>query len=348
MSPAKAPRDDPRTTRLVVLDAGSGGLRVGSIGDLAVLLRPGDVLVLNDAATLPASLPGRGPWGAPVELRLAGEGADGTFAAIVFGAGDWRQRTEDRRPPPPLRAGDLLEFAALQATVVAVDPASPRLVTVRFDCAGSALWAGLYASGRPVQYSYLAEPLALWDAQTPFAGRPWAVESPSAGFALSWELLLSLRRRGVAFARVTHAAGLSSTGDRALDARLPFAERSEVPAATAAAVRAARERGGRVVAVGTTVVRALEAAARAGGLERSRDWSGTTDLRLGSDTPRRVVDAILTGLHEEGTSHFTLLEAFAPRALLRRANELAEQSGFLAHEFGDVALVLGAGAPVQR
>lgn len=98
----------------------------------------------------------------------------------------------------------------------------------------------------------------------------------------------------------------------------------------------------------TTVVRALEAAARVGGLEGSRGWSGTTDLRLGSDTPRRVVDAIVTGLHEEGTSHFALLEAFAPRALLHRANGLAEQSGLLAHEFGDVALVLGAGAPVQR
>jgi S-adenosylmethionine:tRNA ribosyltransferase-isomerase len=189
-----------------------------------------------------------------------------------------------------------------------------------------------------VQYSYLARPLELWDVQTPFAGRPWAVEPPSAGFAMSWQLLLSLRRRGVRFARLTHAAGLSSTGDAALDARLPFAERYEVPAATLHAVAEARGRGSRVVAVGTTVVRALESAIGAPGAR-----AGHTELRLGPGSRLHAVDDVLSGMHEPDTDHFYLLEAFAPRSLLLRANGLAETAGFLGHEFGDVMLVRRAG-----
>jgi S-adenosylmethionine:tRNA ribosyltransferase-isomerase len=183
-----------------------------------------------------------------------------------------------------------------------------------------------------VQYSYLERPLALWDVQTPFAGRPWAVEPPSAGFVLSWDLLLQLRRCSVRFARLTHAAGLSSTGDVLLDARLPFAERFEVPATTMRAVAETRARDRRVIAVGTTAVRALESAARG--------RTGVTELRLGPDTELTSVDGILTGMHEADTDHFRLLEAFAPRELLLRANAEAAAAGFLGHEFGDVALIL--------
>jgi S-adenosylmethionine:tRNA ribosyltransferase-isomerase len=332
MTPAQHPRDDPRTTRLLVVDAASDTLRDGPTSDLADLLGAGDLLVFNDAATMPASLQGHGPGGEALELRLASEHEGCTFAAVLFGAGDWRQRTEDRPPPPHVEVGDRLAFATLNATVVAIDPAMPRLLTVRFDRNGADLWAGLYASGRPVQYSYLTRALDLWDVQTPFAGRPWAVEPPSAGFAMSWELLLALRQRGVAFARLTHAAGLSSTGDAALDRRLPFAERYEVPEATLRAIAETRTRKGRVIAVGTTVVRALESA-------RLRP-AGFTDLHLQAGSQLANVDGILTGMHEVGTDHFELLEAFAPHALLLRANQQATALGFLGHEFGDAALIL--------
>ena len=188
------------------------------------------------------------------------------FLAVVFGAGDWRTRTEDRPLPPPLAAGDTLALGPLAATVVRV-VAAPRLVELRFAGAADAIRAGIARHGRPVQYAHVAAPLALWDVWTAIAAQPVAFEAPSAGFVLDWQLLAASRARGVGFATLTHAAGLSSTGDAALDARLPFDEPYHLPAATVAAVQAARQRGGRVVAIGTTVARALEhAAAQPGGL----------------------------------------------------------------------------------
>lgn len=311
--------------------------------DLGTLLLPGDLLILNDAATLPASLFGTAT-GQPVEVRLAGLIDEETFAAVLLGDGDWRVRTEDRPPPPRLAAGTRIAFAGIDATVVAVDPETPRLVTLRFDATGSPLWSALYRAGTPVQYSYLARPLHLWDVQSAFAGRPWAVEPPSAGFVLRWAELLTLRRADVGLARLTHAAGLSSTGDPDLDARLPLPERFDVPAATVHAIERARERGGRIVAVGTTVVRALESAARSGHLTAGE---GIATLRVDATTTLRVADGILTGMHEPGTSHFDLLSAFAPDALLRQAYQCAEERTYLAHEFGDAMLVLAAHRQVE-
>jgi S-adenosylmethionine:tRNA ribosyltransferase-isomerase len=160
---------------------------------------------------------------------------------------------------------------------------------------------------------------------------------PSAGRPLSWQLLAALRRRGVELAWLTHAAGLSATGDPALDAALPLPERYHIPRATAAAVHRARADGRRVIAVGTTVVRALEGAARAG------QWAGgngTTDLVLGPDSELRAVDGILTGIHAPGESHFRLLGAFAPAALLDAASRHARARGYVPHELGDLCLVL--------
>jgi S-adenosylmethionine:tRNA ribosyltransferase-isomerase len=215
---------------------------------------------------------------------------------------------------------------------------SERLVTLRFDTEGDSFWSALYRQGRPVQYSYVVEPLALWDVQTPFATRPWSSEMPSAARPLAWELVLAIRARGARFASITHAAGLSSTGDTTLDAALPLRESYEVPAPTAEAIAEARARGGRVVAVGTTVVRALESAAVQGRgtvIASSRD----TDLVVARGHCLRAADALFTGMHEPGTSHDALLEAFAPRELLVRAFERAQRRGFLGHEFGDSMLV---------
>ena len=325
MTPAAWPRAAER-----VLWVAGERIRHRRRTDLPAILLPGDLVVVNDAATLPASLAGDG-----VELRLTAAEPDGSFQAVVFGAGDWRTRTEDRPPPPSLASGSVLTFGALTATVVAVSPLSPRLVTVRFAEEGAALWQALYRVGRPIQYAHVAAPLALWHVQTGWGTRPWAFEPPSAGLTLSFSIVLALRQRGVALATLTHAAGLSATGDPVLDAALPLDERYELPAATIAAI----ERAERVIAVGTTVVRALEgcAAAHDGRLVAG---PGRTDLVLDERHERRIVDGLLTGQHEPGTSHYRLLGAFARAHVLARAADAAERAGYLSHEFGDALLLL--------
>jgi S-adenosylmethionine:tRNA ribosyltransferase-isomerase len=228
----------------------------------------------------------------------------------------------------------MIGFApGLTATVEAVSRLSPRLVELSFSQSGDELWAARYRIGRPVQYSYLAGPLELWHTQTSYASRPWAVEQPSAGRPLAVETLMALRRAGVGLATLTHAAGLSSTGDPAIDAALPFPERYDIPAETVAAVRGAA----RVIAAGTTVVRALEGASLRSEL---RSGPGITDLKIGPGFRPKVVRGLLTGLHEPGSSHFELLQAFAPEPLLRAAFAHAEQAGYLGHEFGDSSLIL--------
>jgi S-adenosylmethionine:tRNA ribosyltransferase-isomerase len=333
---APFPRPCPGEERLLHLDARSGRVDHTRLETLPSLLRPGDVLVVNDAATLPASLSGTAR-GEPIELRLAAAAEGGTWWAVLFGAGDWRLRTEDRPAPPRAQVGEVLRFGPLAARVEATSPLSPRLLLVRFDREGDALWAALYRIGRPVQYSYLGGDLSLEQVQTAFAGRPWAVEMPSAGRALPVSLLLGLARRGVALARLTHAAGLSATGDPALDEALPLPERYALPAET---VRTIDEARGRVVAVGTTVVRALEGNAAAHG--RLVPGEGVTGLRLGPGSTLRVVGGLLTGLHEPGSSHHRLLTAFCPLPALEAAWRDAEGRGYLAHEFGDTALILAA------
>jgi S-adenosylmethionine:tRNA ribosyltransferase-isomerase len=143
--------------------------------------------------------------------------------------------------------------------------AHPRLIRVRFASTPAEVQHGIARNGRPIQYAHQPEPLMLWDVWTKFAAAPIAFEPPSAGFALDWRTLSAWRARGVAFSMLSHAAGLSSTGDPALDARLPFDEFYRISDACAAAVRAARRNTGRVIAVGTSVVRALEAAANENG-----------------------------------------------------------------------------------
>ena len=340
MTPATWPRPEPDEERLLRIDPAAGTWRDARLGDLPAELRAGDLLVVNDAATLPASLRGRGPAGEDLELRLAGLAGDGEWWAVLFGAGDWRTRTEDRPAPPRLAPGDRIAIGPdLTAFVRRVDAASSRLVALVFDREGAPLWTALYRHGRPVQYSHLRAPLHLWHVQTGYAARPWAVELPSAGRALTADLRRALAERAVRLSSLTHAAGLSSTGDPALDARLPLPERFEIPARTADAVAQARARSGRVIAVGTTAVRALEGqAARNGG--RLVGGGGVTDLIVDASHRPRVVDALLTGLHEPGTSHFELLKAFAAPDLLYAAHAHAEAAGYLAHEFGDCSLIL--------
>jgi S-adenosylmethionine:tRNA ribosyltransferase-isomerase len=159
---------------------------------------------------------------------------------------------------------------------------------------------------------------------------PIAFEPPSAGFALDWRTQSVWRQRGIGFATLTHAAGISSTGDPVLDLRLPFDEPYCIPQHTASVINDVKSKGGRLVAVGTTVVRA---------------GNGIASGRIGRQTPIHVVDAILTGVHQPGESHFELLKAFASDAVLAKISEALSKHSYHSHEFGDSLLIEGRGMP---
>jgi len=343
MRAAAVPIQRPRDARLLVIDR-HGELHHAARAQLAHWLRPGDLLVANDAATLPASLHGTHlRSGAAIEVRLAGRpslqvDAVHDFTAVVFGAGDFRTRTEDRPAPPPLSAGDRLQLGPLQASVVRLLD-HPRLVELHVDGDADDIRAGIARHGRPIQYAHLPQALALWDVWTRVAAQPVAFEPPSAGFLIDWQMLHTLRERAIGFATLTHAAGLSSTGDPALDARLPFDEPYHLPASTVRAIADTRRSGGRIVALGTTVTRALEHAAQAGPL---RAGEGLANQRLGPHSRLQVVDAIVSGTHEPGSSHHALLQAFVDAAVLRRADAALAAGGYRTHEFGDSVLVENA------
>lgn len=340
MSPATRPRPR-REGRLMVIHAQQKEWQPADFSSLPQWLHPGDLLVVNDAATFPASLfalcsqqighPG-------VEVRLANQIGDGRWQAILFGEGDWHRPTEARALPPSLRAGERIAFGGeLSAVVEEVSAVSPRLVTIAFEAPVAAMWQAIYRLGRPVQYSYMESAIDLWDLQTVYGSRPWAAEIPSAGRPLDGALLESLTRGGIGLARLTHSTGLSSSGDPVLDAHLPFPERTLIPQSTVDALRHTLAQGGRVIAVGTSVARGLEGRARNGGL---RAGEATTDLLLHRDYRRLVVGGILTGMHDLEESHFRLLESFADRELLLKVNSEADRLGFLKHEFGDSCLIL--------
>jgi S-adenosylmethionine:tRNA ribosyltransferase-isomerase len=352
----------PPDARLLVVNA-QGHIAHVPRSRFVDFLQTGDLVIANDAATLPASLHGvHVPTGKEIELRLAGQPsltvdddrASGrtrqgdfrhpapaasrqTFRAVVFGAGDFRTRTEDRPLPPPLTPGDRLWLGeGLSATVEGLFD-HPRLVLVCFDGSPDALWAGLARHGRPIQYAHVPAPLALWDVWTPVAGRPVAFEPPSATFVLDWKSIRSMRQRRIGFATITLAAGISSTGDPELDRLLPFDEPYHIPETTASAIRRTKARGGRIVAVGTTVVRALEHAVSGDGVVRAGD--GVADQRIGPASRLRIADAILSGTHEPDSSHYLMLRAFADDATLAEADAALEGRGYRTHEFGDSVLI---------
>jgi S-adenosylmethionine:tRNA ribosyltransferase-isomerase len=338
---AHVPVQRPRDAKLLFTDK-RGNIEHWPRSRFVDLLRPNDLVVANDASTLPASLAGiHVPSGRFIEVRLAGRTSlqpesirDCTV--IIFGAGDFRIRTEDRPLPPAVGDGDELALGPLRAVVQSI-LGHPRLVRVRFKGAIDEIWHGIARHGRPIQYSHVPTPLALWDVWTPIAGPPAAFEPPSASFALDWSMLASFKARGVRFATITHAAGISSTGDPDLDALLPFDEPYRIPPITARMIARIRAIGGRVIAIGTTVVRALEDASEPGGLVLA--GNGLATGRIGRDSSLQVVDAILSGTHEPGTSHHELLRAFADPETLGRIDRELIRSDYRTHEFGDSVFV---------
>src|SRR5262249_5951118 len=276
---------EQRSAKLLIV-GGNGVIQHLPRTALASLFSPGDLVVANDAATLPASLKGiHCPSGRQIEIRLAAWISAGDltqFIAIAFGVGDYRTPTEDRRLPPPLSPGDRLALVPLAATIGRLLE-HPRLFRMHFLGDHSSILADLARHGQPIQYAHVKEPLALYDVWTKIAADPTAFEPPSAGFALDWRTQALWRQRGIGLGTITHAAGISSTGDPALDLRLPFDEPYRIPEQTAAAIAQAKAANGRIVAIGTTVVRALESAASADGSVRA--GGGVASGRISRGTP---------------------------------------------------------------
>jgi S-adenosylmethionine:tRNA ribosyltransferase-isomerase len=312
-------------------------LRHLRFSDLPGALRPGDLVVLNTSETEPAALDGRrgllGP-GRPVTVHVSGPApAGGLVVELRTPAGE---RVLDAR------AGERVRLPqGVVATLVAAHPDAGVDLGSRLwlaDLGGVADLRGyLRSAGRPIRYSYLRGQWPLEHYRTVHAEPAeefGSAEMPSAGRPFSAEVLAGLRAGGVGVATVVLHTGVSS-----LEAgETPLPERYAVPPATADAVAKARAAGGRVVAVGTTVTRALETVADDDG--RVRPGRGWTDLVLGPDRPAHAVDGLITGWHEPQASHLLLLEAVAGRALVELAYAAAVDRRYLWHEFGDSCLLL--------
>jgi S-adenosylmethionine:tRNA ribosyltransferase-isomerase len=320
--------------------------------DLPRWLVAGDVLVVNTSATLKAALRARNDRGEPFELHLSTPEPDETSGGSRYlsGAGGATLHwvVELRRPGPvaSLPYRDAVEGQELRlsgggrATLLRPYPARTTGGTSRLWVATLNLQEPLdrYLDrhGEPIRYDYVPRTWPIAAYQTVFALHPGSAEMPSAGRPFTTDLVTRLVARGVQIAPLMLHTGVSSLEDH----EPPYAEYFRVPQATASLVNAARQQGRRVVAVGTTVVRALESATDERGVTSAA--SGWTDLIIGPDCTLRSVDSLITGLHAPGASHLMMLDAVARSAThLHRAYAEGRREGYLWHEFGDAHLVLG-------
>ena len=315
--------------RLLVARRSEQAISHHGFSELPELLEPGDVVVVNISATIPAAVPASREDGATSRVHFA------TRAPHL--GDDWRVveiRSADGSRPLRLQAGERLKLRA-GATLELVAPyaSGQRLMLARFS---SALPVEEYLGrhGAPIRYSHVPRAWPLEDYQNVYAISPGSAEMPSAGRPITRELISRLAAREIVVTPITLHCGVSSAESH----EPPFPEWYEVPDRTAKLIAAARDRGGRVIAVGTTVVRALESA---GGADRcSCARSGWTGLVVTPECGVSVVDGLITGWHEPEASHLQMLEALTGPELLARSYEAALDAGYLWHEFGDSHLIL--------
>jgi S-adenosylmethionine:tRNA ribosyltransferase-isomerase len=317
-----------------LLVARPGGISHVRFADLGDYLRPGDLLVVNNSATMPAAVAGQRA-GQPIAIHFSAARAEKVWVVELRPAGNASRYLTDIRP------GERIDISGGGALVMVSSYPQPgvhggRLWMARVIVEGDVV-SYLARHGRPIRYSYVPRPWPLSYYQTVFARHPGSAEMPSAARPFSTQLVTALVADGIAIAPITLHAGVSS----AEMGELPAAELYAVPPATARLVNLTHTAGGRVIAVGTTATRALESAADADGVvEQAAGW---TDLVLGPDRPCQVVDGLITGWHEAGASHLLLLEAVAGPELVAAAYREAVEQRYLWHEFGDSALLLPGG-----
>ena len=324
----EAAEPPPARDGVRLLVASARGVRHARFGQLGAFLAPGDLVVVNTSATLAAAVAGSRA-GTPVTVHFATELDDGVWVVEVRPAGAAAGPVGDLRP----------------GEVITLDPGATLIVDRPQPAGQSRLWrarpridggvaAFLVRHGRPIRYAYVPRPWPLAEYQTVFAREPGSAEMPSAGRPFTDQVVTDLVTRGVAVAPVLLHTGVSSQEPGEPPQPEPF----RVPAATARLVKATRQAGGRVIAVGTTVTRALESAAAPDGTVRAHE--GWTGLVLGPSRPARAVTGLVTGWHAPGASHLDLLVAVAGRLLVEQAYAEALRQDYRWHEFGDSCLLL--------
>lgn len=312
--------------KMMVLDKNTGNTNHTQFYQLDRYLKKGDLLVLNASRTVPAVLKS---WkevdGTEVEIRLAHRKTESIWEALPVSGN--------------VKKGDIIRFSpTLTADIIEQSEDTP-FVSLAFNLCCSSLFNQIYNLGEPVRYEYIQNPWNLDYYQTVFATIPGSVEMPSAGRAFSWELLFRLQKKGVKVAYITLHTGLSYLLDdkwhKGPDKNF---ENYQVPQETANFISETKNKGGRVIAVGTTVVRTLETVAQQyGGIQAAGGW---TNLYITENTKLQVCDGLITGMHEPEASHLQLLSAFVDRAKLYNAYNDAIQKRYLWHEFGDMNLIL--------
>lgn len=315
--------------KMLVLDRQGGQVEHTIFYNLEAYLKAGDVLILNNSRTIPAQLMGtylEGEKKQEVTVRLAHRLSEDVWQALVLGKTDWNR-------------GDQITFSPqLSAKVEEYHPEKP-LVTIKFSVCCNALFNQFYTIGQPIRYEYIETPWDLDYYQTVFASVPGSVEMPSAGRAFSWEMILALKKQGVQIGFLQLHTGLSYfEDDKWSHHPEDNIEEFVIPSETATIIKNAKEQGGKVIAVGTTVVRALEAMYLLHKkIEGMHHW---TNLYIDSSYPLNIVDGLITGMHEPEASHLDMLSAFISPDLLGKAYENAIAEHYLWHEFGDMNLIL--------
>jgi S-adenosylmethionine:tRNA ribosyltransferase-isomerase len=306
--------------RLLVSHYRDDRLHHARFDDLPRFLEPGDLLVANDSATLPAALTARREDGSTIALHLSTRLPGGLWVV--------EPRKVSVTPLETLRLP-----AGGSATLLAPYAESTRLWVARLDLP-TPLLDYLARWGRPIAYPYVPDRWSIEMYQTVYAREPGSAEMPSAGRAFTPDLLARLAQAGVGFTTLTLHTGVASLESH----ERPYEEPFTVPPSTVEAVQAARLAGRRIIAIGTTVVRALESAADPEGrIIPTRGW---TDLVITPERGVRAVDGLLTGFHEPEASHLDMLSAIAGRAHLDVAYRAALEGRYLWHEFGDLHLIL--------
>jgi S-adenosylmethionine:tRNA ribosyltransferase-isomerase len=323
---ATRPPEQRDQVRLLV--ARADGMAHARFADLGAFLAPGDLVVVNTSATLAAAVDGTRPGGRAVTVHFSTALDGGAWLVEV------RPVKNATGPVPDASVGEGIVLPA--GVIVTLTEPRDRLWRADVAVEGSVL-DYLARHGRPVTYSYVKGRWPLDAYQTVFAREPGSAEMPSAGRPFTADLVTRLVSAGVTVAPITLHTGVSSLEE----GEPPLPERYRVPRATARLVNLTRASGGRIVAVGTTVTRALETVAHVDGWVGPR--AGWTDLVLGPSRPARVVDGLITGWHAPGASHLRLLEAVAGTDLVAAAYQEALRHRYLWHEFGDSCLLLPEG-----